>query len=101
MKINIKYLDVIYRMFEQLRSFINYVRCSFRCCNQREPESVPETPKSYLETNQSHSAFFQDINAQKSAETKSIKINRPSVQSVAIINEGTPILNKKVKPTVQ
>ena len=101
MKINIKYLDVIYRMIEQLRSFINYVRCSFRCCNQREPESVPETPKSYLETNQSHSAFFQDINAQKSAETKSIKINRPSVQSVAIINEGTPILNKKVKPMLQ
>ena len=93
MKINIKYLRLIYRMFEQLRSFINYVKCSFRCCNQSEPESEPETPKSYLDSAQPRSSFFQDV------KTEAIKINSQSVPEIKI-NEGTPILNKKLKSSM-
>ena len=98
MRLNKYYLDLVYRMFEQLRYFINNVKCSFRCCNKSEPESTPDTPAPYDENNiQNHRpSFFQDI----SAETPSINIKRVTIPEIPL-NEGTPILKKRPKPITQ
>ena len=95
MKLNQYYLDIVYRMFDQLRYIINNIRCSFRCCNKSEPESEPDTPAPHHECapSKKNSAFFPDINASE-ITTPSINIRRATIPD-SNVNEGTPILRKK------